>query len=93
MKRRDLGQRASGPSGPVATERPAWRPIALEKRIAEYAAKFGLSEVPRPIHWMGWRLAPLRIEFWRDRPFRLHDRLEFQRASPDALWERSRLYP
>jgi pyridoxamine 5'-phosphate oxidase len=67
--------------------------FGLEKRIAEYAARFGLGEVPRPPHWTGWRLAPLRIEFWRDRPFRLHDRLEFTRPAPDAAWEKARLYP
>jgi pyridoxamine 5'-phosphate oxidase len=73
--------------------RPLESRFALEKSIAEYAAKFGLGEVPRPPNWIGWRLAPLRIEFWRDRPFRLHDRLEFVRSSPDAPWAKARLYP
>lgn len=66
---------------------------ALEKRIAEYAAKFGLGEVPRPEYWRGWRLVPLSIEFWRDRPFRLHDRLVFERADAKAPWSKHRLYP
>ncbi|MBS0386056.1 MAG: pyridoxamine 5'-phosphate oxidase [Proteobacteria bacterium] len=66
---------------------------ALEKRIAEYAAKFGLGEVPRPAYWRGWRVVPLAIEFWRDRPFRLHDRLAFERSSAEAPWVKRRLYP
>ena len=65
--------------------------FALEKRIAEYAARFGLGEVPRPDGWSGFRLVPHRIEFWRDRPFRLHDRLEFARAG--ERWTTRRLYP
>lgn len=67
--------------------------LALEKRIAECALKFGLGEVPRPPHWRGYRLAPLSIEFWRDRPFRLHDRLVFARDGVGAPWRKSRLYP
>jgi pyridoxamine 5'-phosphate oxidase len=67
--------------------------LALEKRIAEFGAKFGLGEVPRPPHWRGYRLAPVHMEFWRDRPFRLHDRLVFARESPADAWEKSRLYP
>lgn len=66
--------------------------LALEKRIAEYAAKYGLGEVPRPPHWRGYRLTPLSIEFWRDRPFRLHDRLVFERESGGA-WSKNRLFP
>lgn len=73
--------------------RPLESRFALEKRIAEYAAKFGLGDVPRPPHWTGYRLAPLSIEFWRDRPFRLHDRLVFSRAAPAGRWEKRRLYP
>ena len=67
--------------------------LALEKRIAEYAAKFGLGEVPRPDYWRGYRLVPLAMEFWRDRPFRLHDRLLFTRDAPGQAWAKSRLYP
>jgi pyridoxamine 5'-phosphate oxidase len=65
----------------------------FEKRIAEYALKFGLGSVPRPPHWTGWRVTPLRIEFWRDRPFRLHDRLVFSRDSAAAPWTTERLFP
>lgn len=71
--------------------RPLPARFALEKRVAEYGLRFGLGEVPRPPHWTGWRLMPEQIEFWRDRPFRLHDRLQFVRAG--AGWTRSRLYP
>jgi pyridoxamine 5'-phosphate oxidase len=49
--------------------------------------------VPRPPHWTGYRVLPLRLEFWRDRPFRLHDRLVFDRRALDAPWGRSRLFP
>jgi pyridoxamine 5'-phosphate oxidase len=73
--------------------RPLESRFALEKRIAELVTKFGLGEVPRPPHWIGWRLAPLRMEFWRDRPFRLHDRLEFIRAHGGERWSSRRLYP
>lgn len=65
----------------------------LEKRIAGYALKYGVGQTPRPPQWIGWRVVPMRIEFWRDRPFRLHDRLEFIREAADAPWERRRLYP
>jgi len=73
--------------------RPLEDRLALEKRIAEFAAKYGLGEVPRPPHWRGYRLVPLAIEFWRDRPFRLHDRLVFSREAAGAAWVKSRLYP
>jgi pyridoxamine 5'-phosphate oxidase len=67
--------------------------LALEKRIAEYALKYGVGEVPRPPHWRGYRLTPLSFEFWRNRPFRLHDRLVFKRGAPGEPWRKSRLYP
>ncbi|MBL8543684.1 MAG: pyridoxamine 5'-phosphate oxidase [Hyphomonadaceae bacterium] len=67
--------------------------LALEKRIAEAALKYGLGEVPRPPHWHGYRIIPSSFEFWRDRPFRLHDRLVFSRETPAGAWVKSRLYP
>jgi pyridoxamine 5'-phosphate oxidase len=73
--------------------RPMEGRFVLEKRAAELALKFGVGKVPRPPHWTGFRVLPLRMEFWRDRPFRLHDRLLFERPSLDAAWGRSRLFP
>ena len=65
--------------------------LALEKRIAEIGLKFGLGKVPRPPHWSGFRVKPQAIEFWRDRPFRLHERLVFERVGEG--WTTQRLYP
>jgi len=73
--------------------RPMEGRFELEGRIAKAAAKYGLGKTPRPQHWIGWRIVPNRIEFWRDRPFRLHDRLEFARSAPTEPWTTRRLYP
>ena len=67
--------------------------FVFEKEIAKYAVKYALAKVPRPPHWSGYRVAPLEIEFWRDRPFRLHDRLVYRRESFDKPWRTERLYP
>lgn len=67
--------------------------FALEKQVARYAAKYGIGTVPRPSWWSGFRLVPLEIEFWHDRPFRLHDRMLFQRDAPSDPWRKTRLYP
>jgi pyridoxamine 5'-phosphate oxidase len=66
---------------------------SFEMRVALFTAKFGLGAVPRPPHWSGFRVTPLEIEYWRDRPFRLHDRIVFRRADPAGGWSKSRLYP
>lgn len=71
--------------------RPLEDSLALEKRVALFAAKFAVGEIPRPPHWSGFRLIPVSIEFWIARPFRLHERLRFERQ--DAGWKTVRLYP
>ena len=71
--------------------RPLESRFALEKAVAEYTAKFGLGDIPRPPHWSGFRLKPRAIEFWHDRKFRLHDRVEFKRA--EGGWDKVRMYP
>lgn len=65
----------------------------LETEVAKYAAKYGLTKVPRPPHWSGFRLAPVEFEFWRDRPFRLHDRLVYRRDGENGPWRTERLFP
>ena len=82
-----IGAWASAQSRPMAAR------FEFEKEIARYALKYGLTKVPRPPHWSGYRVSPLRIEFWRDRPFRLHDRLVYTRQSADATWTTQKLYP
>lgn len=73
--------------------RPLESRFALEKRVAMVAARHPVGEIPRPPHWSGFRVVPLEIEFWQDRPFRLHDRLVFRRADAQAAWTTMRLYP
>ncbi len=73
--------------------RPLENKLAFKTAIAEYTAKFAAGNVPRPDYWSGFRVIPSCIEFWRERRFRLHDRLQFTRPSPDASWRRTRLYP
>lgn len=65
----------------------------LEERVAAMEARFAESDVPRPPHWSGFRLTPVEIEFWHDRPYRLHDRLVFRRQTPTMPWHRERLFP
>jgi pyridoxamine 5'-phosphate oxidase len=64
---------------------------ALERAVAEYTLKFGVGEIPRPEFWSGFRVLPQRIEFWRDMPFRLHDRQVFHRDGEG--WRQEALYP
>lgn len=68
--------------------------FALEKKVARVGAGYGVGAVPRPPHWSGFRLRPLRIEFWKNGAFRLHDRFLFTRpATSGEDWTVERLYP
>ncbi len=73
--------------------RPLESRFALEKAVATVTARYPIGEIPRPPHWSGFRLTPLEIELWHDRPFRLHDRVVFRRAHAGEGWQRTRLYP
>ncbi len=63
----------------------------LEGAVTRETARFGDGSIPRPTHWSGFRLLPAEIEFWHDRPFRLHDRIVFTQTADG--WETTRLYP
>lgn len=86
-KQAQIGAWASQQSRPLESR------LAFEKQIAHYAAKYALGTVPRPPYWSGYRIVPSTIEFWQERPFRLHDRVVFRRETPDAPWHKTRLYP
>ena len=72
--------------------RPLEGRFALEKRVAKFAAKFGAGKVPRPPHWTGYRVIPQEIEFWQDKPFRLHERVVYSRDG-ESGWTTGRVYP
>ncbi len=61
-------------------------------QIAKVTARYLVGKVPRPPHWTGFRLAPSAMEFWLDRPFRLHERRRFERA-PGGGWTSGLLFP
>jgi pyridoxamine 5'-phosphate oxidase len=81
-----LGAWASKQSAPLASREE------LEARVAEFDARFPGDDIPRPPHWSGFRVVPVRVEFWQDRPGRLHDRFRYSRATGGG-WEVVRLSP
>lgn len=72
--------------------RPLDSRAALAQDVAREAARF-TDDVPRPPYWTGYRIQPVYLEFWSDMPFRLHDRLVFERSKPGSPWIPGRLYP
>lgn len=86
-KQAQIGAWASKQSTPLESR------LAFEKAVALTAAKYALGAVPRPPFWSGFRIVPLQIEFWQDRPFRLHDRIVFKREAVGSPWSKTRLYP
>jgi pyridoxamine 5'-phosphate oxidase len=80
-----IGAWASDQSQPLASR------AELERRVDEFSRRFGEGEVPRPPYWSGFRVVPQRVEFWQERPFRLHDRILFIREGDG--WRRERLFP
>ncbi len=71
--------------------RPMEGMLALEKRVAKFAAKHAIGKVPRPPFWSGFRLVPVRIEFWHRRSFRLHERIVYDRQGDG--WSMRHVYP
>ncbi len=71
--------------------RPMEGRFDLEKRVAQFTAKFGIAKIDRPPFWSGLRVVPDRYEFWNDGRFRLHERLIYIRNGGD--WRTERLYP
>ena len=82
-----IGAHASDQSRPLESRN------ALVEKVERLTAQYDGSEVPRPQYWSGFRIKPIAFEFWKDGAFRLHDRVQFTRATPDGDWSRTRLYP
>jgi pyridoxamine 5'-phosphate oxidase len=82
-----IGAWASDQSAPLDAR------ATLERSVEEFDRQFATGDIPRPPRWTGFRLTPVEIEFWHDRPFRLHDRLVFRRSTSAEAWTPTRLYP
>jgi pyridoxamine 5'-phosphate oxidase len=82
-----LGAWASQQSRPLESR------FALEKAVALMTARYALGDIPRPPYWSGFRVVPREMEFWHDRPFRLHERILFRRGDTGEAWRKERLYP
>ena len=74
-----------------AQSRPMTGRFELERLVAEHTAKLGIAAIPRPPYWSGYRITPIRIEFWQERKFRLHDRISYERHGEN--WQSQRLFP
>ena len=70
--------------------RPLESRAELERRVEMFESRFGGGRVLRPAYWSGFRVVPQRVEFWQERPFRLHDRHLFIREGTG--WRRERLF-
>ena len=64
----------------------------LERRLADYEARYPSEDIPRPPNWSGFRVVPERFEFWQNMPFRLHDRTIFERTA-EGGWTSGKLFP
>jgi len=102
----DVEKMTSNESGRYFASRPklsqigAWASLQSEEikgasdfqvRVAEYSIKYNFHDVPRPPHWGGFRIKPFKIEFWEEKPFRLHNRTEY--SLTNNTWQIRSLYP
>lgn len=82
-----IGASVSPQSQPLASRQ------SLEERFLAVEVQYPAGDVPRPEHWGGYRIEPLKIEFWQGRPSRLHDRIQFVREAGNGVWRKQRLAP
>jgi len=73
--------------------RPLNNRLTLQKAVTQQSARFAVGTIPRPSHWNGYRLRPTYIEFWMDKPFRLHDRVIFTRDASESMWTMQKFFP